>query len=124
MSRCWFWRRSLSFWGDCMRSFLGEVAVPVVGGLIVEAVNVDEPAFCGDRGVDGGTLIVFPEVGRSDRPELEETGFRRGMLDMESLRFFAGFVGKALIVISSLASDLPVSALGLRLPARDRKSVV
>lgn len=45
----------------------------------------EAPAFAELR-EDGGILIVLPEPGRSDKPELDVAGFRLGIPDTESPR--------------------------------------
>lgn len=50
------------------------------GGLVEEA-----PALAKLR-EEGGILIVLPEPGRSDKPELEVAGFRLGIPETESPR--------------------------------------
>jgi len=83
--------------------------------VVIEALVIEALAFKGERGVAGGSFTVLPDVGRSERPGT--TGLSRGMLEMESARFFVGLY--ALIVTSSLPSNLlRVDLGGRRLPAR------
>ena len=68
IARCSFWRRSRSFCGDCMRSFL--VGVETGGGACDWAIRDGFSAFFSvfSGMVVGFTFCALPDEGRSDRP--------------------------------------------------------
>ena len=78
----------------------------------------------GERGVDGGSLTVFPEPGRSDRPAMTPLiGRRVGMAVIDSLRLLVCVdvdCANDLIVTSSLLSRRPGvdGVAGCTLPLR------
>lgn len=86
------------------------------------AVTEGATALMGERGVEGGSLTVFPEPGRSDRPAMEpDIGLSVGILVIDSLRLLECVdvdCAKDLIVISSLLSRLGVPGEGCTLPLR------
>lgn len=99
-------------------------------GVPVEPVPVPPPlvaaegatALIGERGVEGGSLTVLPEPGRSDRPAIEPViGLKVGIAVMDSLRLLEWVevdCANDLIVTSSLLSRLGVAGAGCTLPLR------
>lgn len=86
------------------------------------AVTEGATALMGERGVEGGSLTVLPEPGRSDKPAMEPVmGRKVGILVIDSLRLLECVevdCAKDLIVISSLLSRLGVAGAGCTLPLR------
>lgn len=121
MSFCWVWSRSRSFCGDCIRSLRG-VPVELVPVPLPLATTDGGTALIGERGVEGGSLTVLPEPGRSDRPAMEpDMGRRVGMAVIDSLRLLECVdvdCVKDLMVISSLLCRRGVAGAGCTLPLR------
>lgn len=90
------------------------------------AVTEGATALIGERGVEGGSLTVLPEPGRSDKPAMEpDIGLRVGILVIDSLRRLECDevdCANALTVISSRLSCLGVAGFGCTLPLRVKAS--